>query len=1290
MEEEEKEKEEGGQEEYEEEEEARVPTILREPIKPSKKEVAEHMMSHMPYRSWCPYCVKGRGLNDPHKKQKSDERSAIPVISADYCNPDGRKTRRAEKDEDPNRKGEEEHKERREGGQMTVLVARDNLSGSTISMVVPRKGASHPWIPNELRRWIDGLGYSKVIVKSDQEPSIRDVWNQVKLLRNEDTVIEHSPVGESQSNGVAEKAIEEVEGMIRTMKSAVQGRIQREIQPGHPLMTWLVKYASEIMNRCKVMHDGRTAYERIKGRQASRAVCEFGEKVLCMPLKPGRGTKVEDKFIDGVFLGVNPRTNEVYVATEEGEVIRARTIKRRPFEDRWDVDIVLNVKGTPWAPGDGENVEPVPVARHAEEKPQEESPLPRGMAQETEQPRVRRVMLMRSDFERHGFTTGCYGCRGIQEGSHRSLNHTEACRERMTKLLCEEGGGSERVKRANERADEAIAREVEREDERSRRGREEQGNQEKKARVEEETSRSSSDSNNSSSSSRGDQGGAHAHGQGERVEAGRPASRPLDDQEADEGEAGGKRRRLLEDNVDDAMLTVSKEAWRKIKEEKQNAVMDFTSTTLGKPIWNFGLREHRCEARKLMGEKSPTVMLLQLEAEGQAMSRSHVKDHNRFCHELRREHQGSNMYVVYVKWGDAGGGAGEPSKVKVHGGYRLRVPVQGIDSVDTTLSLWTDAEEVSNKIHEKIEASRAGRSRLRMSEVCSSLKRGAAVQRFRDEVKAAHRDMLQDILLISSVVHDGGVNSECMQEEVHDYACEAWDDVKGGSLPAEEVLKARREEMGYIRSRGVYVKVPWSKAVQVTGKRPIKTRWVDTDKGCKDKAVYRSRIVAMEVKRYKDHELYAPMPPLEAIKIMVSRAANDMNNMVIKVLDIKRAYLYAPTRRPIFIEIPNEDKESGDEGKCAELKYSLYGTRDAARNWDQEMERFMISVGFQRGKASACIYKHTAKDLAVTIHGDDMVCVGGDRDTEWLHRETAKKYEVKAQTMGMKKGMDKEAKVLNRTLRWSDEGISIEADPRHAREIIKHSGVEQCTPLVTPCTKEDEFTEEEVDLDPALCTKYRAISARINYLSQDRPDLKFPAKELSQGMSRPTTKDWAKMIRVSRYILGRKRAVCTFKPQQSMNVHAYSDSDWAGDKKTRRSTSGGCVYVGGHLVKQWSSVQQVTALSSAEAELHAAVKAACEAIGMKDLIRDIGGDPTVSLSIDASATLSMIAREGLGKAKHIGTQWMWMQEAARNKTVTFHKVGTAENPADLFTKPLPFDKIRNCMKLLGFHFASDD
>ena len=92
--------------------------------------------------------------------------------------------------------------------------------------------------------------------------------------------------------------------------------------------------------------------------------------------------------------------------------------------------------------------------------------------------------------------------------------------------------------------------------------------------------------------------------------------------------------------------------------------------------------------------------------------------------------------------------------------------------------------------------------------------------------------------------------------------------------------------------------------------------------------------------------------------------------------DVKGAYFYAPSTRPIYIMIPDEDCEEGDDMRVGALKLSFYGTRDAALNWSKTYTGLLKDIGFTVGKASPCNFHHPVRGISVTVHGDDFTSIG--------------------------------------------------------------------------------------------------------------------------------------------------------------------------------------------------------------------------------------------------------------------------------------------------------------------------
>eukprot|EP00973_Karenia_brevis_P074420 10339930-Karenia_brevis.AAC.1 len=158
-------------------------------------------------------------------------------------------------------------------------------------------------------------------------------------------------------------------------------------------------------------------------------------------------------------------------------------------------------------------------------------------------------------------------------------------------------------------------------------------------------------------------------------------------------------------------------------------------------------------------------------------------------------------------------------------------------------------------------------------------------------------------------------------------------------------------------------------------------------------------------------------------------------------------------------------------------------------------------------------------------------------------------------------------------------------------------------------------------------------------------------------MSDPRASDMKRLKRLGRYLKGHPRTTHVFPWQDYIGeLTVHTDANWAGDKRTRKSTSGGSIQLGKHLIKTWSKSQSLVALSSAESELYACVKAASEALGIMSIMKDFGQRTHARLFADASAALGIIARKGLGRVRHIDTSFLWTQEISTKREIEFQKV----------------------------------
>ena len=126
---------------------------------------------------------------------------------------------------------------------------------------------------------------------------------------------------------------------------------------------------------------------------------------------------------------------------------------------------------------------------------------------------------------------------------------------------------------------------------------------------------------------------------------------------------------------------------------------------------------------------------------------------------------------------------------------------------------------------------------------------------------------------------------------------------------------------------------------------------------------------------------------------------------------------------------------------------------------------------------------------------------------------------------------------------------------------------------------------------------------------------------------------------------------------------------------------------GSHLIKMWSRTQALVALSSAEAELYGIVKATAELKGLISLWKDLGIQLSGHLLADASAALGILKRRGLGKVRHLNSNYLWVQEVMAKREVEYGKVPGSENTSDLFTKALDGETIDKHTAGISCEFA---
>ena len=347
-------------------------------------------------------------------------------------------------------------------------------------------------------------------------------------------------------------------------------------------------------------------------------------------------------------------------------------------------------------------------------------------------------------------------------------------------------------------------------------------------------------------------------------------------------------------------------------------------------------------------------------------------------------------------------------------------------------------------------------------------------------------------------------------EEVGDpeFEEEFRDNRTGKYLDPELVAKARSEEVEFMAKIGLHQEVDITECLQMTRRPPISTRWVDVNKGSTESPDVRCRLVARDFKPKgeKDRsDIFAAMPPLEAKKLLFRKAVGGRKELrngewcqqKIMLIDVKKSHFCGELEDHELAFVFAAGRGECEQGKCWRLRRWLYGMRPAASAWEKHYSKTLVDMGFAKGGDSRdCILRQGSRRSS----GSSWRALGCSRTpTGWRSPRSRRRWKMWA------------------TPHWNEE------------------------------------------LDPDDARLFSALAVRGNYISQDRADVQYAAKEACRHMAAPTRAAWGKLIRWVRYLLQFPRLAWTFKRDEceTDTIDVFSDSDWAGCVRTRRSTSGG-------------------------------------------------------------------------------------------------------------------------------------
>ncbi|KAJ9558206.1 hypothetical protein OSB04_012820 [Centaurea solstitialis] len=397
------------------------------------------------------------------------------------------------------------------------------------------------------------------------------------------------------------------------------------------------------------------------------------------------------------------------------------------------------------------------------------------------------------------------------------------------------------------------------------------------------------------------------------------------------------------------------------------------------------------------------------------------------------------------------------------------------------------------------------------------------------------------------------------------------------AVQSDRWKEAMQKEIRALEENGT-----WTLEKLSDGKRAIDSKWVYKIKYKPDGEVerYKARLVAKgytQLEGVDFHDTFAPVAKLVTIRTLLTIATK--KNWIIHQLDVNNAFLHGDLDEEVYMKIPEGFAKEGETRVCR-LRKSLYGLRQASRNWYQKFTMALSSLGFTltHADASLFIYEKGESYVATLIYVDDVIITGNNATKiQETKAYLDKKFSIK--DLGSLKYF------LGIELATTPEGMVL-SQRKYTLDILKDSGMMGCKPSSFPM--EPNLQLDQCDDSPRIeASQYRRLVGRLLYLQATRPDITYAVNVLSQFVSDPRQRHMEVATRVLRYLKATPGQGILIPKDGGTKLVAFCDSDWLGCAFTRRSRTGYLLLLGGAPISWKTKKQTVVSRSSAEAEYRA-------------------------------------------------------------------------------------------------------
>ncbi|GJU07285.1 putative ribonuclease H-like domain-containing protein [Tanacetum coccineum] len=406
-------------------------------------------------------------------------------------------------------------------------------------------------------------------------------------------------------------------------------------------------------------------------------------------------------------------------------------------------------------------------------------------------------------------------------------------------------------------------------------------------------------------------------------------------------------------------------------------------------------------------------------------------------------------------------------------------------------------------------------------------------------------------------------------------------------------------------------------------------------------------------------EVFAPVARIEAIRLFLAYAS--FMGFMIYQMDVKSAFLYGTIEEEVYVCQPLGFEDPDYPDKVYKVVKALYGLHQAPRVWYGTLAKDLLDNGFQRGKIDQTLFikKQKGDILLIQVYVDDIIFGS-------TNKELCTKFKKLMHDKFQMSSMGELNFFFGLQVKQREDGIFISQD-KYVAKILRKFGFTDVRTASTPMDTEKPLLKDSNgnDVDVHL---YRSMIRSLMYLTSSRPDIMFAVGACARFQVTPKVLHSQVTPKVS-----------------PIDLVAYSDSDYAGASLDKKSTTGGCQFLGCRLISWQYKKQIVVATSSTKAEYVVAASCCGQVLWIQNQMLDYGYNfMHTMININNNNTICIVKNPvSHTKTKHIKIRYHFIRDCYDKKLIQVVKIYTDHNFADLLTKALDVGRFQYLVASIG-------